>query len=139
MNGWIGAALGIARHLGGGTRLVAVGVAALASGAATAQDLRVGANDLLQLRVLGWDAVSGEVLEWPAVSGEYRVGPDGMIVVPFAGAVEAAGRLPAEIEDDVAAGLRERLALTSPPDVTVEFAAWSPIIVMGDVRTPGPV
>lgn len=118
---------------------VVAGLATAAGGAATAQDMRVGTNDLLELRVLGWDSVAGEVEEWPAVSGEYRVGMDGTIVVPFAGAVDAAGRLPSEIEEDIAAGLRDRLALTMLPDITIGFAAWSPIVVTGDVRSPGPV
>lgn len=139
MTGRVGAALGMFGRKVLGGRCLLAGAVILAAGPAMAQELRVGANDLLNLRVLGWNAVTGEVLEWPAVSGEYRVGADGMIVVPFAGPVEASGRLPAEIEEDIAAGLRDRLALTSLPDITLEFAAWSPVIVTGDVRSPGAV
>lgn len=135
----VGAALDMLTGKVFGAWRLAASIALTATQPVTAQDLRIGTNDLLQLRVLGWDAVTGEVLEWPAVSGEYRVGMDGTIVVPFAGSVEAAERMPAEIEQDIVAGLRERLALTSLPDVTVQFAAWSPVIVTGDVRSPGPV
>jgi exopolysaccharide production protein ExoF len=60
-----------------------------------------------------------------------------MVVVPFAGRVPAAGRLPDELEDEIADRLRIRLALAEGPDVAIEIAAWPPVIVTGDVRAPG--
>ncbi|WP_176556230.1 polysaccharide biosynthesis/export family protein [Rubellimicrobium rubrum] len=103
-----------------------------------AQDYPMAANDVLSLRVVNWDDLSRTVQEWPAVTGEYRVGPDGMVVVPFAGRVEAAGRSPEDLESEIAERLRDRLALVDGLDVTVEIVAWSPVIVTGDIRAPGP-
>jgi exopolysaccharide production protein ExoF len=118
--------------------VAALAVALLGPGPGLAQDYPVGPSDLLRLRVLDWDALEGAVVEWPEVSGEYTVGPDGSITVAFAGRIESAGRRTDEIAADVVEGLRNRLALVEPPDATVEVAAWRPVIVTGDVRTPGP-
>jgi exopolysaccharide production protein ExoF len=122
----------------GSGSLLALAIALLGAGAGAAQDYPVGPSDLLRLRVLDWDPLEGAVVEWPEVSGEYTVGPDGSITVPFAGRVESAGRRTDEIAADVVEGLRNRLALVEPPDATVEVAAWRPVIVTGDVRSPGP-
>jgi exopolysaccharide production protein ExoF len=98
----------------------------------------IGADDLLNVLVLDWDPILGEVKRWEEVSGEYRVASDGTIVVPFVGRVVGQGRSTDEIASDIVAALREGLALSAPPSVTVEFAARPPVIVTGDVRSPGP-
>ena len=99
----------------------------------------VGPSEVLRLRVLDWDSVAGEMREWPELSGEYVVGPDGAIVVPFAGRIASEGRRPDDIATDVVEGLRYRLALIERPDATVEVAAWRPVIVTGNVPNPGPI
>ncbi len=98
----------------------------------------VGTDDLLNVRVLEWDPIAGEVKLWEEVTGEYRVASDGTITVPFAGRVEGAGQSPDQIATTIISAIRERLALTTPPDVTVEIAEQRPVIVTGDVQTPGP-
>lgn len=128
-------------------KIIAVGLAlslaqsALAQGSSDVQaapeDVQVAPEDLLAVQVLDWDPVAAEVRLWEEVSGEYRVGPDGTIAVPFAGRVVAAGRTPDEIAAAIFAALRQRLALASPPDVTVNITAQRPVIVTGDVRAPG--
>ncbi len=128
----------VLRRRAGPLAALAVALLGAGAGAGAAQDYSVGPSDLLRLRVLDWDALEGAVVEWPEVSGEYVVGPDGSITVPFAGRIESAGRRTSEIAADVVEGLRNRLALVEPPDATVEVAAWRPVIVTGDVRSPGP-
>lgn len=135
-------ALRASRRGRAGIALAALATALLGAGAGAAQeyqDYPVGPSDLLRLRVLGWDALAGAVQEWPEVTGEYVVGPDGSIAVPFAGRIESEGRSTSEIAADVVEAMRNRLALVEPPDVSVEVAAWRPVIVTGDVRTPGAV
>lgn len=114
-------------------------VVALATGAIAQSDSGsvIGTDDLLNVLVLEWDPIIGEVKPWLEVSGEYRVRSDGTIAVPFAGRIQGEGRSADEIASDIVSALRERLALTDPPDVTVELTAQRPVIVTGDVRTPG--
>jgi exopolysaccharide production protein ExoF len=115
-------------------------VVALATGAIAQSESGsvIGTDDLLNVLVLEWDPILGEVKPWLEVSGEYRVRSDGTIAVPFAGRIQGDGRSADEIASDIVSALRERLALTDPPDVTVELTAQRPVIVTGDVRTPGP-
>ncbi|HVG48347.1 MAG TPA: polysaccharide biosynthesis/export family protein [Rubellimicrobium sp.] len=120
--------------------MAATGLTVLLAVSAFAQEnsgVQVGPSDLLAIQVLDWDPVAGEVRLWEEVSGEYRVGPDGTFSLPFAGRIPGEGRTTNEIAAAIVDALRERLALTAPPDVTVNLAAQRPVIVTGDVRTPG--
>lgn len=120
--------------------MAATGLTVLLAVCAHAQDVageEVGPSDLLAVQVLDWDPVAGEVRLWEQVSGEYRVGPDGTFSLPFAGRIPSQGHTTNEIAAAIVEALRERLALTAPPDVTVNLAAQRPVIVTGDVRTPG--
>lgn len=84
------------------------------------------AGDRVQLAVLGQDALSGE----------FEIRPGGVIVLPVAGAVPAAGRTLAELSADIT----KRLAgVVAGPRVTLVLALRPPtsVGVMGEVRNPG--
>ena len=83
-------------------------------------------GDYVQLAVLGQDALSGE----------FEIRPAGVLVVPVAGAVPAAGRTLAELSADITRRLE---GVVAGPRVTVVLALRAPtsVGVMGEVRTPG--
>lgn len=83
-------------------------------------------GDKVQVAVRGQDAISGE----------FEVRPGGMIVVPVAGAVVAAGRTLQDLGNDITRRLQGALA---EPVVTVILASRGPVSVgvLGEVRSPG--
>lgn len=91
-------------------------------------DAALGAGDVFELRVYGEEELSAT----------YRVSDDGRVVLPFVGAVEAAGRQPWELATDVATGLREGGYLRDP-QVSVHVTEYNSrrVSVMGAVNTAG--
>jgi polysaccharide biosynthesis/export protein len=99
-------------------------------------DFRLGPGDVLLVNVL----------EDPTLDTEVLVRPDGLITVPLAGTVMAAGRTP----EEVAAAIRQELAsnFVEPPTVSVVLRALAPtreeeqlltIYVIGQVARPGQI
>jgi polysaccharide export outer membrane protein len=72
----------------------------------------IGAQDVLQL----W------VIEQAGISGSYIVRPDGIISVPYVGAVNVAGLTTGQVEAEVAERLKTNQILNDP-SVTVGIAA----------------
>jgi polysaccharide biosynthesis/export protein len=70
------------------------------------------------------------------LTGEFRVSDRGMVSLPLAGSVTAAGRTPHQLEEAVAAMLKKRGMLTRP-SVSVEISTYRPIYVLGEVNKPG--
>jgi polysaccharide export outer membrane protein len=86
----------------------------------------VGAEDLI------------EVFVWkePELSTTVTVRPDGMITLPLAGDLEAAGATPAQLGDEIAERLRQYVE--NPLVTVVVKEINSPkISVLGEVRRPG--
>ena len=99
-------------------------------------DFRLGPGDVLLINVL----------EDPTLDTEVLIRPDGLITVPLAGTVMAAGRTP----EEVAAAIRSELApnFVEPPSVSVVLRALAPqtaqeqlltIYVIGQVARPGQI
>lgn len=99
-------------------------------------DFRLGPGDVLLVNVL----------EDPTLDTEVLIRPDGLITVPLAGTVMAAGRTP----EEVAAAIRQKLAsnFVEPPTVSVVLRALAPtreeeqlltIYVIGQVARPGQI
>ena len=87
----------------------------------------IGAGDILQITV--WQNAD--------LTSRVAVRPDGMITMPLAGEVPAAGRRPNQVQEDIT----RRLAryLTTPASVTVTAAEINSyrIYVLGQVTNPG--
>ena len=88
---------------------------------------RVGAGDVLHISVWGQSDLSGNV----------TVRPDGQITLALVGEVQASGRSPTEIQQEIARRL-ERFVKTSP-NVTVTVAQVNSyrVYVMGRVNQAG--
>lgn len=97
------------------------------------QVLRVG--DVVGVTI--WEAVEGGLFSGVAASNKsatlpkQRIGRSGMISVPYAGRVRAAGRTPESVADAVAGAL-EGKAIEPQVLVTVEESPVSAVTVIGD-------
>lgn len=122
--------------------LIAAGAALCAipaeeAAAQAAAEYTLNSDDVLQVRVGHWDATAGVYRPWDGFSGQYRIGPDGRVSLPIAGAVEAAGDTTSELSDRLAVVLQAQIGLTIAPAVAVEVVTYGPIFVSGDVTAPG--
>jgi polysaccharide export outer membrane protein len=86
---------------------------------------RLDSGDRLRLIVFGQSDLSNS----------YMVDQSGAITVPLIGIVPARGRTTAEVEADVAAGLRN--GFIRNPDVSVEVDRYRPFYAMGEVGAAG--
>lgn len=105
--------------------------------AAVAEGYRISPGDELSLRVLEWQPVEGQAVEWESMRGDLRVDAEGRVMVPFLGPIDAGGLSPDDLSGKIAAGLQERLAVTTSLDAIVQVTAYRPLYVTGAVRNPG--
>ena|SRR6478609_10036791 len=93
--------------------------------AALEQPYRVGPGDRLRITVF----------DQATLTNTYSVDQSGSIAFPLIGAVAAHGRSAPELEDMIAAKLRQ--GFLRNPDVSVEIDRYRPVFVMGEVGSPG--
>jgi protein involved in polysaccharide export with SLBB domain len=87
---------------------------------------RLQAGDKVKLVVFGEDKISGD----------YEIDQNGRISVPLIGAVRAAGLTKKDLEQALAARLREGQILRDPV-VTIDVSSFRPFYVLGEVEKPG--
>jgi protein involved in polysaccharide export with SLBB domain len=88
----------------------------------------IGNGDVFEVRVLGQ----------PDISGRYKVGNEGTIQFPFLGAMEASGKEPGQLAQDIAKGLRDGNYLRDPQvSVLIEQSNSKRLSVLGAVTKPG--
>jgi polysaccharide biosynthesis/export protein len=75
------------------------------------------------------------VFEQDGLTNTYAVDQAGYVSFPLVGAVPARGRTTAQLEGDIAAGLRN--GYIRDPDVSVEVERYRPIFIMGEVGAAG--
>ena len=85
----------------------------------------LGPGDELNIRVLGAENLSGA----------YTVADNGTIQFPLIGNVKAAGLTRAQVEREVAGGLRD--GYVRDPRVTVSVTRYRPFYIYGEVTKPG--
>ncbi len=95
---------------------------------ANADDYRIGPGDKLRI----------EVYKDQQLSQSVQVRPDGKITLPLAGDIEAVGKTPLELRDQIAKSLKEYITTPTVTVIVVEAVA-SKVYVMGEVSKPGPV
>jgi polysaccharide export outer membrane protein len=93
---------------------------------ASGGEYHLGAGDVVRVITYGEDPLTGE----------FRVNDQGMVALPLAGSVKAAGGTPRDLETAVAAALKKG-DLLRKPSVSVEVSAYRPIYVLGEVNKPG--
>jgi polysaccharide export outer membrane protein/exopolysaccharide production protein ExoF len=104
---------------------------------AGAEEYLLGPQDKIRLKVYEWRASRDDIFEWKALNDEFTVGPDGMVSIPFAGAVRAEGRTAIELGDEIGERLKDHMQLSNAPDTSVEIIGFRPVYVVGAVAQPG--
>ncbi len=94
-------------------------------------------HDRLLLRAMRWDPVVSSFVQWDGVSGEYKIGPDGTLMVPLAGQIQASGNTLESLSKLIETRLRRQVGLAEPPHVAIEVIDHLPVYVLGDVTAPG--
>jgi|KBSSwiStaDraftv2_1062776.scaffolds.fasta_scaffold03715_9 polysaccharide export outer membrane protein len=94
--------------------------------AASEPGYRLGASDEVRIWVFGFDAMNNS----------YTVGDTGAVSLPFVGTVPVAGRSTTDIEQSIAALLKER-NLAIDPRVSVQLTKYRPFYIAGEVQKPG--
>ncbi|MBN9064904.1 MAG: polysaccharide biosynthesis/export family protein [Rhizobiales bacterium] len=107
------------------------------SSPAGAEEYLLGPQDKIRLKVYEWRASRDDIFEWKAMNDEFTVGPDGMVSLPFAGAVRAEGRTAIELGEQIGERLKDRMQLINAPDTSVEIIGFRPVYVVGAVAQPG--
>jgi polysaccharide export outer membrane protein len=87
--------------------------------------LPLAAGDKIRVTVYGEDRISGE----------YQIDPDGMISLPLAGTIMAAGLTKPALETALADKLAGKYLRN--PKVTVDVVTFRPFYVLGEVQKPG--
>jgi polysaccharide export outer membrane protein len=87
---------------------------------------RLGPGDLVRVNVFGQ----------ADLSGEFRLGGEGDLALPLAGEIGAGRLTTRELEQAIAARLRERDFLRDP-QVSVQVLTYRPFYIVGEVRRPG--
>jgi len=87
--------------------------------------LPLAAGDKVRVTVYGEDRISGE----------YQIDPDGMISLPLAGTLKAAGLTKPALETALADKLTGKYLRN--PKVTVDVVNFRPFYVLGEVQKPG--
>lgn len=106
--------------------------ASAGASAATAQSsvpaetgYKLGSGDKLKIAVFGVDKLSGD----------FDVPGSGRISFPLVGEIQAAGLTAAQLQDSIAAALRQ--GYLKDPRVTVEVENYRPFYILGEVNKPG--
>ena len=82
------------------------------------------------------DLVQVNVFRQADLSGRFRLGGDGDLALPLAGEIDAGRLTTRELEQAIAARLRERNYLLDP-QVSVQVLTYRPFYIVGQVRRPG--
>ena len=102
-----------------------------------------------QYQIQPGDTLAIEVLEDPSLNRTVLVLPNGSITFPFAGAVQAGGRSPADVQSSIAAGISSNFATTPTVFVTVSSlrapvasggggsSRTIDVFVIGEIASPG--
>lgn len=95
------------------------------------------AIDLTDYRIGPLDVIRVEVFGAPELTREAEVDAAGNFSLPLTGAIQAAGRTPAEFSEDIAAHLRQRYLKNPQVSVNIVKAKSRTFAVEGAVREPG--
>lgn len=116
-----------------------VGPALLAGCAATGETCGPGtaqATDVAGYELGPGDLVRVNVFQQAELSGQYRLDGDGDLALPLAGEIRAGSLSTRELEQAIAARLREGNYLLNP-QVSVQVLTYRPFYIVGEVRRPG--
>jgi polysaccharide export outer membrane protein len=71
----------------------------------------------------------------PSLTGDYQIDPSGLVSLPLAGTVKAAGLNQQELEQELTA--KYRGGYLKDPKITVSISEFRPFYIVGEVEKPG--
>jgi len=92
---------------------------------------------ITEYRISPADQLDINVSQLPELTKVVEVGPSGKILLPLIGQVQAAGRTPVELSDDIAAGLKKKYMKDPIVVVAVKEAQGDKVTIDGAVTKPG--
>jgi protein involved in polysaccharide export with SLBB domain len=81
------------------------------------------------------DKIHVTVYNEPTLSGDFQIDPSGLVSLPLAGTVNAAGLTQRELEQELETKLGS--GYLKNPQITVGVAEFRPIYIVGEVEKPG--
>jgi polysaccharide export outer membrane protein len=93
--------------------------------ASSADNYILGPNDRIRLKVYGESDITGE----------YEIGNTGLVSIPLAGHIRAAGSTTRQLEKAIASALAK--GIVRDPRVNVEVAQYRPYYILGEVKKSG--
>ncbi|HZP76072.1 MAG TPA: polysaccharide biosynthesis/export family protein [Pseudolabrys sp.] len=81
------------------------------------------------------DRVRVKVYNEPDITGEYEVSRNGIVSIPLAGDIRAAGQTTRQLEQSIRARLAK--GVITDPRVNVEVAIYAPFYIQGEVKRAG--
>ena len=110
------------------TALPIAATAQAATGAAVLRPYRIKPGDTLDIYVWGEERLSRDI----------KVLPDGTISFPLVGQINAANKLPRDVETEITTGLKPKYRDTVPQvTVSVKEAVGMQFSIVGKVKQPG--
>jgi protein involved in polysaccharide export with SLBB domain len=105
----------------------------------TTDGYKLGPLDKIRIKVYSWRASQDQIFEWTAINKneDYFVGATGSVSVPLIGEISAADLTTAQLADNVALALKDRIGMVEKPDVAIEVAQFRPFYITGDVQKAG--
>lgn len=97
----------------------------------------LGAADRVAIRMVAWDSATLSFVRFDEIEGEYTIAPNGQLLLPLIGAVDAAGRTPSVLSEMLSVFLQQSIGLAEEPSASVEVAEYRPVYILGDVQRPG--
>lgn len=113
---------------------VLAGCAMLMGCASTASTTLPGV-DVVEYRLSPGDRLRLDVFREDGLSGEYVINDQGMIGLPMAGDVRAAGKTLAQLRGELMAMLRQDYVRDAR--INLDIVSYRPIYILGEVQKPG--
>ena len=117
--------------------LCTLGILPFTPAARAAQDHQFEPMDKINLRIVEWQAEAGEFRDWSGVDGIYAVSPSGNLSLPFVGTVNVAGKTAASLAASLEKAFAEKLGIVNQLTASIELAEFPPVLMGGDVASPG--
>lgn len=104
---------------------------------ATGDEYILGPADTVSIRMVAWDSATLSFVRFDEIEGDYTIAPNGKLLLPLIGPVDAAGRTPSVLSEMLSVFLQQSIGLAEEPSASVEVAEYRPVYILGDVQRPG--
>ena len=105
--------------------------------AAYGEEYVLGPADTITIRMVAWDSATLSFVRFDEIEGNYTIAPNGQMLLPLIGPVEAAGLTPTVLSEMLSVFLQQSIGLAEEPSASVEVFEYRPVYILGDVQRPG--